>query len=67
MNRDKIKRRITTGELRSEVLISGLGKFIVRKKAQRRGRNPATGGDFTPVARRVVIFKSSFVLRDKLQ
>jgi len=55
------------GQLRSEVLISGFGKFIVREKAQRRGRNPATGGDFTPVARRVVIFKSSLVLRVKLQ
>jgi nucleoid DNA-binding protein len=59
-----IKKALESGD---DVLISGLGKFIVREKAQRMGRNLATGGDFTPVARRVVIFKSSFVLRDKLQ
>jgi integration host factor subunit alpha len=56
-----IKKSLESGD---DVLISGFGKFIVREKAQRRGRNPATGGDLTLDARRVVVFKSSGVLRD---
>ena len=49
-----------------DVLISGFGKFSVRKKSPRRGRNPATGEDLTLDARRIVMFKSSTILRDKL-
>ncbi|MFC1811472.1 HU family DNA-binding protein [Thermodesulfobacteriota bacterium] len=37
-----IKRTLGTGE---DVLISGFGKFCVKEKAERRGRNPATGED----------------------
>ena len=59
-----IKKALESGD---DVLISGFGKFIVREKAQRRGRNPATGGDLTLDARMVVMFKRSLVLRDKLQ
>jgi integration host factor subunit alpha len=58
-----IKKSLESGD---DVLISGFGKFIVREKAERRGRNPATGGDLTLDARRVVVFKSSGVLRKKL-
>ena len=58
-----IKKSLESGD---DVLISGFGKFIVREKAQRKGRNPATGGDLTLDARRVVVFKSSGVLRKKL-
>jgi integration host factor subunit alpha len=58
-----IKKSLESGE---DVLISGFGKFIVKKKAQRRGRNPATGGDLTLDARRVVTFKCSGVLRKKM-
>jgi integration host factor subunit alpha len=58
-----IKKSLESGD---DVLISGFGKFIVKEKAQRRGRNPATGGDLTLDARRVVVFKSSGVLRKKL-
>jgi len=49
-----------------DVLISGFGKFCVRKKAPRRGRNPVSGGDLTLDARTVVTFKCSGVLRDKM-
>ena len=35
-----IKSKLVSGE---DVLISGLGKFCVKEKRQRRGRNPATG------------------------
>ena len=49
-----------------DVLISGFGKFIVRQKAARWGRNPATGQALPLAPRKVVTFKCSMVLRDKL-
>ncbi len=49
-----------------DVLISGFGKFIVRKKAARRGRNPQTGEDLTLEPRRVITFKCSPVMRDRI-
>jgi integration host factor subunit alpha len=58
-----IKKSLESGD---DVLISGFGKFMVKKKAQRRGRNPATGGDLTLDARRVVVFRCSPVLREKM-
>jgi integration host factor subunit alpha len=49
-----------------DVLISGFGKFMVRQKAARRGRNPATGGRLTLRRRKVVKFRCSPVLREKI-
>lgn len=49
-----------------DVLISGFGKFCVKEKAERKGRNPATGEDAILPARRVVTFKCSGKLRDKV-
>ena len=49
----------------NDVLISGFGKFCVREKSQRRGRNPATGDELTLSARKVVTFKCSGKLRDR--
>jgi integration host factor subunit alpha len=48
------------------VLISGFGKFSVKQKAKRKGRNPATGEDMILTPRRVVTFKCSGILRDKI-
>ena len=48
-----------------DVLISGFGKFCVRDKSERRGRNPSTGDDMMLAARRVVTFKCSGKLRDR--
>ncbi len=45
------------------ILISGFGKFVVKRKRARRGRNPQTNQDLQLKARRVVTFKSSDVLR----
>jgi integration host factor subunit alpha len=56
----------TTLEKKDAVLISGFGKFSVKDKATRRGRNPATGEDMILNKRRVVTFKCSSVLKDKL-
>jgi integration host factor subunit alpha len=48
------------------VLVSGFGKFCVKKKKQRKGRNPATGDEMMLDERRVVTFKCSGKLRDKI-
>ena len=56
-----IKAKLAAGE---DVLISGFGKFCVKSKRERRGRNPATGEDMMLEARRVVTFKCSGQLRD---
>ena len=58
-----IKDTLVNGE---DVLISGFGKFCVKDKRRRRGRNPATGEDLMLEPRKVVIFKCSGVLRDKI-
>ena len=60
---EAIKKTLESGE---DVLISSFGKFSVKEKNERRGRNPATGNDLTLGARRVVKFKCSGVLRDKI-
>ena len=58
-----IKSTLESGE---GVLISGFGKFCVRGKNERRGRNPHTADELILGARRVVTFKCSGVLKDKL-
>jgi integration host factor subunit alpha len=58
-----IKRSLADGD---DVLITGFGKFIVRSKSARRGRNPATGEDMNLAPRRVVAFKWSPLLRAKI-
>jgi len=58
-----IKRSLESGE---DVLISGFGKFCVKEKAERKGRNPATGKDMMLAPRKVVTFKWSGKLKEKL-
>jgi integration host factor subunit alpha len=58
-----IKRTLESSE---DVLISGFGKFCVKDKAKRRGRNRATGEDLMLRGRRVVTFKCSGKLRQKI-
>lgn len=58
-----IKKTLANGD---DVLISGFGKFCVKKKNQRRGRNPATGDDLMLRERRVVTFKCSGKMRNKI-
>ena len=55
-----------TLEKSEDVLISGFGKFCVKHKKQRRGRNPATGQDLTLRERKVITFKCSGKLRSKI-
>ena len=58
-----IKSTLASGE---DVMISGFGKFYVKEKRERRGRNPQTGEDLMLGSRRVVGFKCSGKLRDKV-
>ena len=58
-----IKSELEDGE---DVLISGFGKFCVKEKKKRRGRNPATGEDLILRKRKVVTFKCSGKLRQKI-
>ena len=60
---DIIKRTLEDGD---DVLISGFGKFCVKEKKQRRGRNPATGSDLLLRQRKVVTFKCSGKLRETI-
>ncbi len=58
-----IKSTLESGE---DVLISGFGKFCVKEKRERRGRNPATAEDLTLTPRRIVTFRCSGKLREKV-
>jgi integration host factor subunit alpha len=58
-----IKRTLESGE---DLLISGFGKFVVKEKKERKGRNPHTGNDLILDARRIVLFKCSDKLRKSL-
>jgi len=58
-----MKTTLASGE---DILISGFGKFCVKDKNDRRGRNPLTGEDMMLEARRVVTFKCSRSLKQKL-
>ena len=58
-----IKGRLASGE---DVLVSGFGKFCVKEKKERKGRNPATGDAMRLEPRKVVTFKCSGKLRDRI-
>ena len=58
-----IKQTLASGE---DVMISGFGKFRVKEKKERKGRNPATGEDMMLGARRVITFQWSGKLRDRI-
>ena len=60
---EQIKSTLVMGE---DVLLSGFGKFCVKEKRERRGRNPATGESIMLPPRRIVTFKCSGSLRAKI-
>lgn len=60
---ETMKRTLERGE---KVKISGFGKFEVRQKNARRGRNPQTGTEIEITARKVLSFKPSQVLKNTL-
>ena len=58
-----VKRTLESGD---DVLVSGFGKFCVKEKKERKGRNPATGDSMMLAPRKVVTFRSSGKLREKI-
>jgi len=58
-----MKRTLESGD---DVMVSGFGKFCVKEKKTRKGRNPATGEDMILDARRVVTFQWSRKLKDEV-
>jgi integration host factor subunit alpha len=58
-----MKDTLASGE---DILVSGFGKFCVKQKAERKGRNPTTGKDHTLPARQVVTFRCSGKLRKRV-
>ena len=60
---ETVKSSLSNGD---DVLISGFGKFILREKAARRGRNLQTGEDLPLEPRRVVRFRCSQLMRDRI-
>jgi integration host factor subunit alpha len=58
-----MKETISSGE---DLLISGFGTFLVKQKKARRGRNPQTKEALMLKARKVLVFKTSRVLREKV-
>lgn len=58
---ETLKETLERGE---KVKISGFGKFLIRDKRPRKGRNPQTGEDILIQDRRVLTFKPSAKLRD---
>ena len=60
---EKIRLALETGD---SVKLSGFGNFGVREKNPRPGRNPKTGEEIPITARRVVTFKASQKLKDRV-
>ena len=60
---DIIKGNFIAGE---DLLVSGFGKFEVKDKKSRFGRNPVTGNRMTLPGRKVVVFHPSPMLREKI-
>jgi len=60
---DEISACVVRGE---PVKLSSFGSFIVRQKSERVGRNPKTGEEVPISPRRVMVFKPSNVLKDRI-
>jgi len=58
-----LKDTLESGE---KIKIAGFGNFVVKQKADRRGRNPQTGDTITINARRILTFKPSQVLKSAI-
>ena len=61
---EKIRHTLENGE---QVKLSGFGNFILRSKNSRPGRNPKTGVEIPITARRVVTFRASHKLKERVE
>ncbi len=60
---EKMSKALEAGE---NVKISGFGTFVLRDKRQRIGRNPKTGVEVPITPRRVMTFRASQLLKEKI-
>ena len=60
---DQISNSLSVG---STVKVSSFGSFTIREKARRMGRNPKTGEEAPILPRRVIVFRASHVLKDRI-
>lgn len=60
---EEVASTLARGE---SVKVSSFGTFSVRDKAQRVGRNPKTGEEVPILPRRVLVFRASHVLKDRI-
>lgn len=60
---DHMSKALESGE---NVKISGFGTFLLRDKAERIGRNPKTGVEVPITPRRVLTFRASQMLKDRI-
>ncbi len=64
---DMIREDISQALLRDEMVkLSSFGSFQVRSKGERIGRNPKTGEEVPILPRKVLVFRASHVLKDKI-
>jgi integration host factor subunit alpha len=60
---DEVSDALVRGEM---VKLSSFGSFSVRQKSQRIGRNPKTGEEVPILPRRVLVFRASHVLKNRI-
>lgn len=60
---DEMMQAMVSGE---NVKVSSFGSFTIREKGERVGRNPKTGVEVTISPRKVLVFKASHVLKDRI-
>jgi len=60
---DEMTQSLVDGD---NVKISSFGSFVIREKAERIGRNPKTGVEVPISPRKVLVFKASHILKDKI-
>jgi len=60
---DTIKSELEKG---NPMMVSGFGKWTVKAKRERKGRNPQTGEELTIRARKVIAFRPSPALKNEL-
>lgn len=60
---DEIMNGLISGE---NVKLSSFGSFSIREKGERIGRNPKTGVEVPITPRRVIVFRASHVLKDRI-
>jgi integration host factor subunit alpha len=65
---DSVLNEISDALVRGETIkLSSFGSFMVRQKGERVGRNPKTGEEAPILPRRVLVFRASHVLKERVK